>query len=351
MKHFSLLAIAIAGFATAPVHAQEIVKLTAASGLSQASAGTGMMANFFLPEVNKRLAEKGEYQVEWTTGWGGSIASQFDMLEAVEDGIVDIAYVNTLHESAKLPMEQVSFVTPFGPQDVKTALKIFNKVRQAVPEMDEEFLKLNQRRLSVVGLNNYHLLTTFEVSKYEDLNGKKMGAPGLASNWIDGTGAVAVGGGLSEYYNSLKTGVYDGIIMFESGSASFKFYEVAPIITRIGFGAQIVSNVTINEDAWQRLPQEVQETLAAVGAEYEQRLADKTVELAAKGLKTASENGATVNEIAPEQVARFAAELPDIAGAWAADIDSRGLPGTKLLETYLDIAEQEGVTFARDWGQ
>ena len=331
--------------------AQEKISLTAGSGLALASVGTSELANYFLPEVNRRLAEGGRYQIEWTTGWGGTIAGQFDMFEAVEDGIVDIAYVNTLHEGAKLPLEQVTFVTPYGVNDLKSAMSIFNALRERIPAMDEQFLKHNQRRLAVVGLHNYDILSTFSIERYEDLSGRKIGAPGLAANWLTGTGAVPVTGALSEYYNSLKTGVYDGILMFQSGLASFKFYEVAPTITRVGFGSQIVSNITINEDVWQGLPQEVRDVLGEVASEYEDRLAGRTIEQASAGLKTAQEKGATVVAMSKDEVRRMAQVLPNIAKTWAAEADSQGLPGTEVLNTYMQLSRDAGVELLRDWAE
>lgn len=342
----------VGALAAAPAAvAQETIRLTVGSGLALASVGTSELANFFLPEVNKRLAEAGSYQIEWTTGWGGSIASQFDMFEAVEDGIVDLAYVNTLHESAKLPLEQVTFVTPYGVNDLNVALSIFNALRERVPAMDEQFLKHNQRRLAVIGLHNYDILSTFEIERYEDLSGRKIGAPGLAANWLAGTGAVPVTGALSEYYNSLRTGVYDGILMFQSGLASFKFYEAAPIITRVGFGSQIVSNITINEGVWQGLPEEVRDILSEVASEYEDRLASRTIEQASTGIKMAQEDGATVVTMSANEVRRMAQTLPNIAKAWAEEADRQGLPGSEVLSTYMQLSRDAGVPLARNWDE
>jgi len=329
--------------------AQEKISLTAGSGLALASVGTSELANYFLPEVNRRLAEGGRYQIEWTTGWGGTIAGQFDMFEAVEDGIVDIAYVNTLHEGAKLPLEQVTFVTPYGVNDLKSAISIFNALRERVPAMDEQFIKYNQRRLAVVGLHNYDILSTFSIERYEDLSGRKIGAPGLAANWLTGTGAVPVTGALSEYYNSLKTGVYDGILMFQSGLASFKFYEVAPYITKINFGAQYASALTVNLDTWNSLPADVQAAIQEVADEYRDITANNYNQGGAASIEKAVAGGATVSELTDEQRQAYAEKLPNIAREWAANLDAAGQPGTKVLETYMRLSREAGIEHARDW--
>lgn len=350
MQKFVLAAVsAFAVATTQPASAVEEVKLTVASGLPSVSAGTGELINVFIPEVDKRLAATGKYKVVWTTGWGGAIANQFELFEAIEDGLADIGYVNTLFEGAKLPMEQVTYVTPFGAEDLDAMLAVFGELRGKMPEMDQAYVKHNQYRKGVYGLTTYHFESTFPIRSLADINGRKFGTPGLAANWIKGTGAISVAGSLSQYYNSLKTGVYDGIVIFESGIAPFKFYEVAPIITKVGIGSQIASNLTFNKDKWDSLPAEVRQVLDEVSQVWEVASKQRGQRDAATSLKIAVEKGATVNELPREEVVKLAAAIPNIAKEWAAQIDSKGLPGTKLLSTYMELWRARGVQHARAW--
>ena len=41
--------------------------------------------------------------------------------------------------------------------------------------------------------------------------------------------------------------------------------------------------------------------------------------------------------------------LPDIAGEWAADAESRGLPGREFLKAYMDGLRERGEEPVRDW--
>ena len=89
-----------------------------------------------------------------------------------------------------------------------------------------------------IGIDDYLLMTNFPINSIADLDGKKIGAPGPAVNWLKGTGAGGVSGNLTTYYNEIKTGVYDGVIVFASAALPGKLHEVAPYITKVGFGAQ-----------------------------------------------------------------------------------------------------------------
>lgn len=347
--------VLIAGFfaagmaISAPASALEEIKLTAASGLPSFSAGTGEVINVFIPEVDKRLAAKGNYKIVWTTGWGGAIANQFELFEAIQDGLADIGYVNTLFEGAKLPMDQVTYVTPFGAEDLDAIYEVFNEVRGKMPEMDAAYVKNNQYRKAIYGLTTYHFQSTFPIKTLKDIDGRKFGTPGLAANWIKNTGAISVAGSLSQYYNSLKTGVYDGIVIFESGIGPFKFFEVAPIITKVGIGSQIASNLTINKDKWESLPEEVRQVIDQVSAVWQDAAKERGRNDATKSMATATAGGATVSELPREEVVKLANAIPNIAKEWAKSMDDKGLPGTKLLETYMQTWRDRGVEHARAW--
>lgn len=345
----SLAAVGLGLTMAGPATAIEEIKITAASGLPSFSAGTGEVINVFIPEIDKRLAAKGNYKIVWTTGWGGAIANQFELFEAIEDGLADVGYVNTLFEGAKLPMEQVTYVTPFGAEDLDAMYEVFNKLRAEIPEMDRQYEKHNQYRKGIYGLTTYHFQSTFPITSLEDIKGRKFGAPGLASNWIKDTGAIAVAGSLSQYYNSLKTGVYDGIVIFESGIGPFKFFEVAPVITKVGIGSQIASNLTFNKDKWSSLPEEVRQVIDEVSAIWQDASKERGRNDAAKSLATATAGGATVSTLPRAEVVKLANTIPNIAKQWAKTVDDKGLPGTKLLQTYMQTWRDRGVEHARAW--
>lgn len=59
--------------------------------------------NFFIPKVDKRLAESGNYVVEWRESYGGSIVRHKGVLEGIELGLGDIGIVTTIFHNSKLP--------------------------------------------------------------------------------------------------------------------------------------------------------------------------------------------------------------------------------------------------------
>ena len=105
-----------------------------------------------------------------------------------------------------------------------------------------------------LAIDDYILLTTFPVKSLNDLKGRKIATAGAAVSWLDGTGAVGVSGQIPLYYNDIKTGVYEGVILFATAALPAKLHEVAPYITRVGFGAQYAGTVGANAEWFESQP-------------------------------------------------------------------------------------------------
>lgn len=68
-----------------------------------------------------------------------------------------------------------------------------------------------------------------------------------------------------------------------------------------------------------------------------------------RAISVAKAKGVTIHEMAAEERRKWALALPNIAKAWAKRLDDKKLPGTKVLNTYMDLSRKAGIKFARDW--
>ena len=341
-----LVIVAVAG----PARAQEVIKLTVVAGHPPATFGVSLLRDYFIPEVDKRLAAAGgKYKIQWTQAYAGSIAKPNEVLETVEKGIGDVGYVPALFEADKLPLEQVTYVTPFGTNDLIKLMGIIRQLREEIPDMQAAYKKHKQVQLANVGVDTYHIVTKFPVHSIADFKGHKFGTAGLASRWLEGTGWVPVKGALTTYYNSLQTGVIEGTIVFELAITPYKFYEVAPYITKISFGAQQASDLTVNLNRWQKFPKDLQAIFIDVAKEYEQRVAVAYQAAGQKSMDYAAEHGAKISTLPAAERKKLAAMLPNLAKEWAGNLDKKGLPGTKTLVSYMNLSRKAGIEHAREW--
>lgn len=308
------------------------------------------MANFFVPEVKRRVAEETEHEIEFVEGYGGAIAGVADVFESVQSGLLDIGGFCMCFETSKLFLHNFPYYAPFGPQDSAQAMQTVRQVYNEVPWLTEAFEKdYGQVLLGLHGWDNYHLGTVEPWSTLEDLKGVKIAGAGPNLPWLETAGTVPVQSALPDGYMSMQTGVYSGWIMFPSGYLGFKFYEPAPNFTLIGFGAMGVNALTMNAASLSRLPEDVQAIIREVGAQYEAAAGANLNAAQERGLAGLKEAGANIVELAPEARQAWAETMADFPARMAADGDGRGMPASDVLKAYIAAVSAAGYTWPVDY--
>lgn len=322
---------------------------TVAAGHPSVFRWVKMLDEAFMPAVKSSL-EGGEHSMSFDGQYGGAIAKVGDELETVEAGLAELGLCQSLFDPAKLAVQNVTYYTPFVSDDPRQVSELMDKLHRDDARMRAAYEDNGVVYLGApIGIDDYLLMTNFPVESLDDLDGRKIAAPGPAINWLTGTGAVGVAGNLTTYYNELKTGVYDGVIVFASAALPSKLYEVAPHITKVGLGAQYAGSLCANQDWHEALPQPVQDALAT-GADAARDWYLTELEKAVdSSLTTMSENGATVTEATDEMRERWAAGMDNAAQEWAKGLDAQGKPGTEILQLYMQTMRDAGATPLRDW--
>ena len=335
-------AAAIAVCFALPARAEDI-KLRMASGHPTANTYVNLMSTFFVPEVTKRVAARTKHKVEFIEGYGGSIVKVADTLEGVQSGIIDLGGYCFCFEPSNLPLHAFQIMLPFGTMDPVKSVTLARRVYDQVPFLSKAFEdKYNQVLLGLIADNGYNLGTNFEWNKVADLKGQKLAGAGLNLKWLEYAGAVPVQSSLPDAYTSMKTGVYDGWIMFPSGYVNFKLYEVGKYYTEIGFGAITWHGLTVNKARWARLPKDVQQILREVGREYEARTGTVNLENYPKQLAQLKGVGADVRQLPASVRVDWANSLKGWPQEKAAELDKAGLPASQVLKLALQEAEKLG---------
>ncbi len=343
----ALIAAATSGGAT--VAKADEINATIVAGHPPVFRWVKHASQTFIPAVNKALEGTG-HSITWSEQYGGSLAKVGDELEAVEEGLAEVGLVSSLFDPAKLSVQNVTYFTPFVQSDSTLVSEMMDSLHDTNAQLRASWEENGLEYLGgAIGIDDYLLMTNFPVNSIADLDGKKIGAPGPAVNWLKGTGAVGVSGNLTTYYNELKTGVYDGVIVFASAALPGKLHEVAPHITKVGFGAQYAGGLAANKEWFDGLPEEVQKALKS--AAVADRIAYHTDLDASvsKFLGIMQSQGATVKEVDEAFRKQWADGMDNVAKDWAARLDGDGKPGTDVLKTYMDTMRAAGATPVRDW--
>lgn len=340
-----VLSIALLRAGTVGAEAQQSFTLRIGSGHPAAPSGyVTMTQQFFVPEVKKRVAAETKHKIEFVEAYGGTIAGVADTLEAVESGLLDIGVYCVCFEPAKLFIHNFPYYVPFGPQESATAIKTTRAVYEKVPALKEIFPKqYKQQLLGLSVWDNYHLGTVNSWEKVSDLKGVKVGGAGPNLPWLQYAGAVPVQSTLPEGYQSLKTGVYTGWLMFPSSYLGFKFYEPAPHYTLIGFGAMAVNVMTINSNTMAKLPAEVQKIIREVGLQYEIKSGEHLDQRQKAGLEGLEKAGAKIRRLPEATRTEWANSLAEFPQRMAKEADGKGQQGTLVLKAFMAEIKAAGV--------
>ena len=341
-----------AGLMASTAHAQQEINLTVAAGQAlRALPPLALLSEWWVPEVTRRVqAANLNIKINWKEAYAGSLLKPTTVLEGTRDGITDIGFEPTIFHPDKLPLEQVSFIVPFSTSDVVLVGKAIEKIHQTIPEYRAQYDKFNVVRLAGSSYDSYELFTTTPVKTYADLQGKKIATAGAALQWLRGTPATPVQSNMMLYYNSAKTGVIDGFIIFPSSVKGMKYPEAAPNLTIVGFGAQYAAALLVNKNAWNKLPPELQKILRESALEWGAK-ADAMMQDLGRGGVEATKGFANGNVIVlpREEQMKWANAMPNIAKEWAERIDKQGLPGSKSLAGYMAEIRASGAKPVRDW--
>ncbi|MEP3297172.1 MAG: C4-dicarboxylate TRAP transporter substrate-binding protein [Pseudoruegeria sp.] len=347
----TVMAALLAGASAMPAMATETIKAVVIDGYPARALWVKEFTDFFIPEVDKRLAETGNYEMDWQESYGGTIVKPKGVLEGVKLGLGDIGIVTTIFHNSKLPSQALSAVTPFVAADSRAVAKAVDEIAKEYPAMQAEFDKQNQVYLATgVVLDTYQVFSREPVNSLSDLEGGKVAGAGMNLRYLEGIeGAAGVRGGLTDFYNMVQTGLVDHAMLWPEAAKTFKIAEVAPYMLKADLGAVNSKTITVNKDYWAKLPEEVQGALQEVAVAYRDHVANIAMDRAEASRNAYVEAGGTIVDIDPAERAAWAAAMPNIAAEWAQGLDEAGQPGTEMLNAYMGKLSDAGFEPVRDW--
>ncbi|MEP2474271.1 MAG: C4-dicarboxylate TRAP transporter substrate-binding protein [Paracoccaceae bacterium] len=346
----SLIA-AVLGVSAQSAFAQETINVTVMSGYTDRTAWVRTLKEFWMPEINKRLAETGNYQLSYLEAFGTVVQPRGEF-EAIGNGVGNIGLVVTAFHTDKVPLSSVSYVAPFVSVDLALTSEVNDALTFSIPEMQDGWRKFGLEFIGHMGaIKSYNVLSKEKIDSLDDFEGIKVSGAGLNLRWLEGLGATGVPTALPKFYQEVNSGVSDALVGWADVVGAFKLCEVAPHFLSADMGA--VSNFALvaNQSWFDGLPEEVQTVIREVTPEYRDLLAEVTTAGDAKGREACVAQGGEIHEISAELRQEWADTLPNIAKEWAAAADASRLPGSAVLSAYMDKMREAGQPIARQWDQ
>ena len=335
-----------------PAIAQEEIDVSIVSGFSPAVAAVKMLEESFMPGVDARLAETGNYTINWQEAFSGTLAKPSGELEAIQTGLADMGVIPTGFHADKLPIYQIGYVTPFTTTDLVLIHNVVDALVDKYPAFRDTWTDLNQVTLSASGIpDNYILCSAEPINSVSDINGLKVAGAGPNLRWIEPAGATGVTGSLGNFYQLVETGVVDALLVWGEAVVSLKFYEVCGNYFNANLGAVNSYVINANQQAWDGFPDEVKDAMTAAAQQYGVDIGNHAAELGSQAREIFIANGGSVVEIDPQERAVWAETLPNLAQEWADSLEADGVPAQQILTEYMQAMRDADQPIARQWDQ
>lgn len=329
----------------APGDSKETFQIRIGSGYPvEGAPWTKVVKEYYIPEVNKAL-ENTKYKIDWVESYGGTTAKPGEELEAVQNKLLDMAFVVSPLEPSALKVSNIGYNVPFSSSNPEIFTKATYAIFDKYPELSKEYEEANQKLLGLGVTESYELITNFPVDSVEDLKNKKIAAVGSNLNWIKPIGVVPVQSNLTEAYQSLQSGVYDGWVMYSGSVKGFKLHEQAKYFTRVGFGCAIIGGLTINKNTWDNFPEEVQSILGQTGKTYSDALTKEIEKQVNENMELLQKEGAIISDLTEGERVKWTEMVQSVPSDYAKRLEEAGLPGRSMVKDFIQAQIDAGHQF------
>lgn len=288
----------------------------------------------FAEEVEKAT----DGRVKITIYPGGALGKPPEQYQAAVSGITDIAFGLQCYTPGKFPLTSV-LELPCMVTSAEAGSHVLWDLYQEFPEIQAEYPAV--KILWLWTHDTGQLITNKPIRKLDDLKGMKLRCPGAyQTKMIESWGATPVMMPISELYDSIQKGVADGTVAPLSVIYDFNLYDVSKYVT-IGNFYVCTFFMVMNPDSWDRISAQDQKIIEGLIGKRMSDEAGAAYDAGAKlGLETCEEAGIEIYTLPPDELAKWKTVMMPLDKQWVADIEAKGLPGEKVYNEAVKLAEK-----------
>ena len=282
----------------------------------------------------KQLEELSGGRLKVTFVPDGVLGKPSQVYQAVEIGIADIGWDVSAYNADKFPLTSV-FSLPFMVNSGEQGATAMWRTLVKSPGLQNEYA--NFKVLSI----NCHTPGSFATVKMpiqslSDLKGMKIIESGASTvDALVAFGAKPETFPITEYYNLLKVGVVDGVILPFDGVYTFKLHEVLKYYTPIGIFTGFFW-VSMNKAKFDSLSDDLKTVIDQVSGEPLSRQCGRVFDEGdAYGKKVGLDAGMQEIILPDAEMQKLRTILKPQQEKWVNTMEAKGLPGAKVMATAL----------------
>lgn len=239
---------------------------------------------FNMEDFAQKVAEKSNGTVEVVWGGGPETIPTYQLVEALRNGVIDIAWTSHTYNVSHVPVMEAMKLTDA------------EKLRETggfdfIHDLYKEKLNAHYIAATTNGLT-YNLYTKNEITKIEDFQGLTIRATPAYQAFVESLGAGVVNTAPGEAYQALERNVIQGYGWPSVGVKDFGWQEVSKYIIQPAFYNVDVC-IMMSDKAWNKLSESQQNAIMEAGKEieaasnehYVKAIADENAVLKAEGME------------------------------------------------------------------
>ncbi|MBC2667568.1 TRAP transporter substrate-binding protein DctP [Novosphingobium piscinae] len=233
--------------------------------------------------------------------WSGALLSSDMSMMEIRHGLADIGLITPIYTRGGAHMLRAQSGFYGGIRTIEDQVAVYDCLDQRFPAFGDELKGLHV--LAAQGGNFPGVLTRNRpVHSLADLKGLRLRAQSDAIDVLRALGADPVNMPMGEVYSALAKGVIDGVVAPADTIKSLHFAEVAHHFTSLRFSRGAYPARAMSDQAWRRLPPDLQTLLRDSRRIWEAALADEVLKAEHAGIAYAAGHGVEMIPFpAPEQ--------------------------------------------------
>lgn len=285
------------------------------------------------------IEELTDGQVEVDYYPGEQLGKAGDMLNLVQTGAADMAYVSQAYVSGNMQLSSIASLPGFQETQHQASRAIFELI-SSDPVLEEDYLKNGVRPIAASTSTSYEFWTTDKpIKSVEDLKGMKIRTSGGAANLhIEALGGVPTSISAPEQYEALERNTIDGTLFTITSVPSYNLQEVVNYATLGAGGGPNLAIIFINEDVWSSLPSDIQDKILQAGEQATEHYLDMAHQQALDIQTENTENGNI--EFIEVDSDEFAEASADVVDQWVEENEAKGLPAQEAVDLYRELLDK-----------
>lgn len=274
---------------------------------------------------------------------GQTLLAAPEIYDGVVTGIADIGLSVFAYTRGRFPLLEVFELPGVTYKNSTVASQVAWETIKALKPQEVQDTEL----LMVLATGPGDLFTKEPVRTLEDVQGMEIRATGLSAKTLAALGAIPVAMPQSEAYEALSRGLVKGNLSPLEVLQGWRHAEVTDYLTMTPFLYNTLFFVTMNKQAWEALPGDLQSVMRDVS---EQFFLD-----VARGLWDAQntaaldyavdETGQEVITLSDEEATRWKQLVMPIQEEFVAEVTAKGLPGQQALDMVNELSEKYNAQY------